>query len=959
MKGGEQLIPSAVCIEICPKLENTIPVAILDERIIVDQHTAPDRRLNGDSAVMQNTRSDAWFRTVIGLFAFCVLSQFAIAADRYGGIEIGAKGVKVSAVEVDGETLKVLSLDKKTVDITISRLKDKKFSEVKIEDVVQVVKGFQAALQTELQIPEDHIQAVASSGVPFAENFGELIEAIQTECQLKLSKIDAREEATLTTLALIPQDWRTRSLVVDIGSGNTKGGAFLNEAGASEDFVVLDAPFGTATLSKAIDEQAQTDGKSRAEVLGTVTSKLVGEPLSQQLSDHPELSERNTILFSGGSVWAAVTIMHPETALDPFPAISVSDLKTYASLLAKTPGEYPEVSFDAISDAAVRSAAEADYDRIRGTSAKAIFTPDELQAGAALLNEVAGTLRFDSKVVYFDRKAVTAWITAKITPEEFRSQLPLALGRRMPPAAPPIAEVPKTDSAVVRFGGIEIGAKGVKVSAIEIEAGKLKVLSLDKKTVDVTISRLKDKKFSDVKIEDVSGVVKDFQSALQAELHIPEGNIQVVASSGVPFTENFGDLVEAIQKQCNAKLSKIEAREEATLTTLALVPKEWRTQTLVIDIGSGNTKGGIFLNEGGAPDDFVVLDAPFGTATLSKAVDEQAQADGKPRANVIRAVTAKRVGEPLRQQLTDHVELSQRKNVLFSGGSVWAAVTIMHPETALDPFPAIRASDLKAYAALLAETPGEYPKVDFDRISDPAVRTAAEGDYDRIRGASAKAVFTPDELQAGAALLNEVAEILDFDKKVVYFDRKAVTAWITARITPVELREQLPNALGRKLPEPVVVSPRPLSPIPPQNTAPVPPVVPANVAPTRLVPPTGLSMPVESLLSELYFLPNDNEGQVVAYTSEFCHNVAVKCYQHGRYQDGLAFAAQSSSLRETPAHLYIRGLCEIAMNLNDDANKTAVKLRKLGGHQSTVIGPLRDRLNGPRTVQLLEMVNQR
>lgn len=169
--------------------------------------------------------------------------------------------------------------------------------------------------------------------------------------------------------------------------------------------------------------------------------------MRRQLEETPILGQRDQVLFAGGSVWALVTIMKPETALDQFPKLTVSDIRAYTALLSMTPGKYPEIDFTSIADADARKIAEADYARICGTAGGTpVFKPEELQAGAALLEQVSVALSFSERVVRFDRKAVTAWITARITPAEHRHLLPGAFGRAIPdegwPVEPPVAEVP-------------------------------------------------------------------------------------------------------------------------------------------------------------------------------------------------------------------------------------------------------------------------------------------------------------------------------------------------------------------------------------------------------------------------------------------------------------------------------------------------------------------------------------
>ena len=358
--------------------------------------------------------------------------------------------------------------------------------------------------------------------------------------------------------------------------------------------------------------------------------------------------------------------------------------------------------------------------------------------------------------------------------------------------------------AVGRFGGVEIGAKGVKASAVEIGArgGKpsLRVLDLDKKqTVNITISRLRKRNFADELIEDVAAVVGDFVKELEEKLGVPEANIQVVASSGVPFAKNFPELVSAVRKQTGKKLDQIDAKEEATLEAIALVPKELRTRVLLVDIGSGNTKGGVFLDDSGTPERFASFEIPLGTTTLARAVSAKLTEKRVSRAEVVREFIEHSVRAPFREQLGHTPELGQRDIVFLGGGSVWAFVTIMKPETATQPFPKISSVEFKAYVERLSELPGKYPSVDFERVQSVPVRTAALADYNRISGAlGATAVFRPDELQAGAAILEAASDALSFSTRTVYFDRNALTAWITALITPKEYRHLLPEAFGRE-----------------------------------------------------------------------------------------------------------------------------------------------------------------
>ena len=354
----------------------------------------------------------------------------------------------------------------------------------------------------------------------------------------------------------------------------------------------------------------------------------------------------------------------------------------------------------------------------------------------------------------------------------------------------------------VRYAGIELGAKGIKVSVIEIKSERLSVLKIDKEAFNTNLAEIKDRKFGTLKIEDVAFVVHRLKNWLNNQLDVPATNIRVVASSGVPsFATDFKMLVAAIQTKSELQLEKISAEEEAWLTNLALIPIEDRTTAIVVDVGSGNTKGGAFVKGTGAFDDFVPVRVQFGTVSLAQRIKEQAKDSGEDPRAIARQIAQEEIGASLLRQVKSNPVLGERTKVLIAGGSVWAMTTLMKPETALDSFPAITAADISMYKSRLELYQPVYPRVDFTKIRNTEARKLARTHFNMITGASRKAIFTPDELLAGAILLEKVSEVLDFKNRQVMFDRKSLTAWITAKITPEKYLEQLPRALGRELPQ--------------------------------------------------------------------------------------------------------------------------------------------------------------
>jgi TIR domain len=359
-------------------------------------------------------------------------------------------------------------------------------------------------------------------------------------------------------------------------------------------------------------------------------------------------------------------------------------------------------------------------------------------------------------------------------------------------------------AATERFGGVEIGAKGIKLAAVEVGGRQasptLRVLAVDRQTLDtqtieVPIRRLNRKSFWTYSIDDVAAVVKSDVDLLESKLAVPKHNIQVVASSGVPFALNFADLANAVATRSGKTVVRINALEEAALQAVAVVPADLRTQVLLIDVGSGNTKGGAFIDDSGNPERFAVLEVPYGTVTLRNAIKERAKEGMSPA-----AAAHELVGTRLQQLLAEKPVLAKREKIILSGGAAWALVTILKPEAALDRLPKVTADEIRRYAELVNRSPGAYPDVDFNRVSEPNARKMALADYNRIRGTGGgSTIFTPEDLQSGAALLYELSASLDFANHSVHFDRNAVRDSITARITPEKWRPLLPAALDGNL----------------------------------------------------------------------------------------------------------------------------------------------------------------
>ena len=96
-------------------------------------------------------------------------------------------------------------------------------------------------------------------------------------------------------------------------------------------------------------------------------------------------------------------------------------------------------------------------------------------------------------------------------------------------------------------------------------------------------------------------------------------------------------------------------------------------EAVLLDIGSGNTKGGAEQPGGG----LMTFGIPLGTVTFSDMVKKVAGPDGFAG---VAAVLRKHVVTPqLLESLEGKQELLRRKRVYLAGGTIWAVVTFTRP----------------------------------------------------------------------------------------------------------------------------------------------------------------------------------------------------------------------------------------------------------------------------------------
>ncbi len=343
----------------------------------------------------------------------------------HGGIEIGSKGVKATAINFNrkGNGYDVKILYTETINTTIMKVKENKFTPEAINETVQAVQKMFTKMQQEHQIAPERIYIVGSSGLR-ADNKQELVSEVQKATGKAMSFLSVEMEVQLSIVGTIPQqrddenrivNERHAAMLIDIGSGNTKGG-YQQAASAPvtgvpvDEFVTMGIPYGTVTFTNEASRYHKDDADLRAFAVDAVTlsPKLLNEQLSKEVAKKPGLVMRERLYMTGGIVWAMATLLHPENRRS-FVPLTVEDINlfNYQARTDVTSLLNPDLSF--INDEARRQEAKKEID-----SVKAVFTPRNIIAGAEILSAVSTEFKLQDMKIWFARYGSLSWILSYV-----------------------------------------------------------------------------------------------------------------------------------------------------------------------------------------------------------------------------------------------------------------------------------------------------------------------------------------------------------------------------------------------------------------------------------------------------------------------------------------------------------------------------------------------------------------
>lgn len=341
----------------------------------------------------------------------------------YAGIEVGSKGVKMSLLELGKDPM---------TSGSFNILKD---SSVNTDFISFTQPTFSATLKgmselystavTKYNIPSDRVFTVVSSGVKMQaekESKTNWVTNLVDSFKLKIKDpnrqveiVDPLQEARLSHLGIVPVNKRFSTFLIDVGSGNTKGGYFPIDDNTS-DFKLFTFNWGTKSVANATEKKLDEFDKTLATYKNQLNRTLLSvenAELIYAVNSSGAYNLNDYIAFSGGIVWAAATLLQPDQIDKSVVNVTYEDVQKLIEQLYS--------DFNSLSDAElVKKIKDPTVDKVAVAKeikrVHSVFDQRSLMAGAGLLLKIMRQFKsvYESKGFFFVKNGQVGWVSAYV-----------------------------------------------------------------------------------------------------------------------------------------------------------------------------------------------------------------------------------------------------------------------------------------------------------------------------------------------------------------------------------------------------------------------------------------------------------------------------------------------------------------------------------------------------------------
>lgn len=339
------------------------------------------------------------------------------------------------------------------------------------------------------------------------------------------------------------------------------------------------------------------------------------------------------------------------------------------------------------------------------------------------------------------------------------------------------------------YAGIEVGSKGVKMSLIEMNKNTRQNLNYN--IVGDTSINTNFISFTPATFQASLNALYDLYQTALVFYKIPPARIYTVISSGVKVSAQKDGKAKLIQTlidsfkieihEPNRKVEIINPEEEARLSHLGIIPESKRFTTFLIDIGSGNTKGGYFPNDN--TDHIRLFQLTWGTQSTANAAIKRLDGDNsiKNYATQLQRVLTGDADKEITYAVNLSGAYNMSDNVAFSGGAAWATATLLFPELIDDPVVPVTYDQVeKLYQKLYTDYQSFSDKQLLKRINDNTLDKNAIGKEIN----TVNKVFDQKAMLSGTGLLLKIMRQFAGiqEKKQFYLVKNGQVGWISAYV---------------------------------------------------------------------------------------------------------------------------------------------------------------------------------
>lgn len=319
------------------------------------------------------------------------------------------------------------------------------------------------------------------------------------------------------------------------------------------------------------------------------------------------------------------------------------------------------------------------------------------------------------------------------------------------------------------FAGIEIGSKGIKMSVVDvynIKKGNINVKSFWTENVAIAKGISIDGNMTEENMNKAVGIINANYNKIKNNMKVLDENIFIVGSSGVAMAQNTQILIDKVKAATGKDLEFIEAQMEAKMLLKGCIPPVDYKNSIILDIGGGNTKGGYVDVVNNDAFVFFPLSLNYGSVTLTESVIKRTTSDGIDEFNSRSFSHLPILREQVNAMYKSQPQALSKEKVYMSGGAVWAFYTLYKGVTK-EAFNQFKLEDVINYDAIL--------KNNFKKFEDLA---KADPEIEKVLK-----TYSQKYLISGSNILLVCLEAIpEVTNKKLYFAKEGQIAWLVSYI---------------------------------------------------------------------------------------------------------------------------------------------------------------------------------